>query len=537
MASWVPNPIYGDPNGGDFIDDLGQKWPDPTGKLRDQPAQAAGGSALAPSPLAVDMSKPPSADPLAGNPLATPAAPGAPPKPAPQSADGLGDITSVGAAVPPDPAEIMKTSRNAAGAAASSAPPDPAKARAASMQPSMINATSTTTDKTTGTQGLDKGSKAAIQSATGEANAAATSAGNAQVQQLTDTANLERKQATDAYGRGVNQYFEAWGQRNVQDQIVRDTTQRLEQNAQFKPDRAALFRGDHGLLFGISSAIAAMAGGWMMGRGMTRNNPFLDSITKMIDEDANDQIAQNSAVYRELTRKLGSAEAAQKELKARMYQAVNDTIESQTRFEKADLVQKGAAGVMAQVDAKVAQNKLDAAKMTADTVTRQVQTRTQNQLVPNTAAYGGVDVTDPKEYARVGKVSDLSNFASEAESLVKDGTLADNVGWFDEGWNQTKDMITRGHARTPGQARVDALKSRWELLNRADWASEPNGQETQQRLSAIAFPKNDSEIPLFQQRVREVMNAADPGGKYRFAAKAMGSRPNTVESGRTPIVR
>ncbi len=535
MASWVPNPIYGDPNGGDYIDDFGKKWPDPTGQLRDQPAQAAG-AATGTNPLALDMGKPPQVDPLAGNSLAMSAPPGAPPAPAPKSADGLGDITSVGAVVPPDPSEILKTSGNAAGAAASSGPPDPAKARAASM-PAMIPATTTTTDSTTGSQGLDKGSKAAIQGATEEANTAATAAGNAQVQQLTDTAALERKQSTDAYARGVNNYFQAWGERQTQDQIVRDTTARLEENAKFKPDRSALFRGDTGLLFGITSAIAAMAGGWMMGRGMTQRNVFLDSITKMIDDDANDQINQNSAVYRELTRKLGSSEAAAKELKARMYQSVNDTIEAQTRFEKADLVQKGAAGVMAQVDAKIAQNKLDAAKMTADTVTRQVQTRTQTQMVPNAAAYGGVDVTDPKEYARVGKVSDLSNFASEAESLVKDGTLADNVGWFDEGWNQTKDLVTRGHSRTPGQARVDALKSRWELLNRADWASEPNGQETQQRLSAIAFPKNDSEIPLFQQRVREVMNAADPGGKYRFAAKAMGNQPNAVERGRTPIVR
>lgn len=526
MATWTPNPIYGDPNGGDYTDDLGRVWPDPTGELRDT-ASAPAAAPVAPNPLSLQPAAP--GDPLAGNPLSMPA-PGAPTPPAPAPGSGDLGITGVGAVVPPDPAEIMRTSRPD-GNAAPSAPPDPAKARASSP---FVNVSQTTTDRSTQTSGLSAESKANVQSATDDANKAATAAGDAQVSQMNAEADLQRKQARDAYARGVNTYFEAWGQRQVQDQIVRDTSARLEQAAQFKPDRSALFRGDNGILFGIASAIAAMAGGWMMGRGQTGQNPFLGSIMKMIDDDANDQIAQNSAVYRDLTRQLGSAEAAAKELKARMLGAVNDTIESQTRFEKADLVQKGAAQVMAQVQAKIAQNRMDAAKLTADNVAKTVQTRTQSQLVPNAQAFGGVDVTKPEEYARVGKISSLANLATEAESLAKDGTLAGNVGLFDSVWGATKRAV---NARDPGQARVDRLKALWELAQRADWKTEPNGQAVQERLSTISFPQNDSEIPLFLQSMREALNAADPGGKYRFAAQALGNRPNVVESGRAPIVR
>jgi hypothetical protein len=215
-----------------------------------------------------------------------------------------------------------------------------------------------------------------------------------------------------------------------------------------------------------------------------------------------------------------------------MLGAVNDTIEAQARFEKSELVQKGSAGVMARVQAEQAKNNLEREKLVARNVQTSVQKR--SQLVANPAAYGGIDVSDPKEYARVGKVQAIENFATNAESLAKTGELADNVGLLDEGWNWVADAVRQ---RSPGAAKVDALKADWELMMRSGWASEPNGEETQRRLSQIAFPRSDAEIPLFLQRVREARNAADPGGRYRIAARAMGNQPKAVETGRTPIVR
>jgi hypothetical protein len=253
---------------------------------------------------------------------------------------------------------------------------------------------------------------------------------------------------------------------------------------------------------------------------------------RMVDDNAQDQIEANSHVYQVLTQKLGSAQAAQKELKARMLGAVNDTIEAQSRFEKGELVQKGAAGVMAQVQAEQAKNRLDVEKAVARQTTHTVQKKTQ--LVANPAAFGGVDVRDPKEYARVGKVQALTNFATDAESLAQTGELGASVGFLDEKWDWAADAL---HARSPGAAKVEALKSKWETAMRSSWESEPNGQEVQRRLSLLAFPRQDSEIPLFLQNVREAVNAADPGGRYRIAARAMGNTPKVTQTGRVPIVK
>lgn len=402
---------------------------------------------------------------------------------------------------------------------------------AADRGPAMI--AQTTTDSQTSTTGVDKAGAANIRQAGSEMNDAQRQAGQAAVDARKGDGQLEMRQASDAYGRGVNTYFEQALALQAQDDIIQNTSARLEETARFKPDRTSLFRGDNGVLFGISAAISAMAGGWLMGQGITKTNVYLDSVMRMIDDDARDQVESNSLVYQELTKRLGSAQAAQRELKARMLGAVNDTIDAQSRFQRGEQIMKGAGAAMATVEAEIAKNRLDVEKAVAKNETRTVQKRTQQ--VPNPAVTGGINVEDPKEYARVGKVSALANLGAEARSLSANGGLAGNVGLLDEaagkvaGWFNAKGV--------PAQ-RVEQLRSRWELIQRADWASEPNGQETQQRLSSIGFPQNDAGIPLFIQAVNEALNSADPGGRYRMAARAMGNRPNTSESGsRTPIVR
>jgi hypothetical protein len=438
-------------------------------------------------------------------------------------------LPGLGAAEPfPIPTPGLADQQGAGGGA----PPFPMDPRgAADRQPAMIPQTVTETSKST--TGPDAATTANINAATGDANAAAQAAGTAKVGELNATADLERKQSQDAYGRGVNNYFESLAQMQTQDEIVRETSTRLENAAKFKPDRTQLFQGDTGVLFGISAAVAAMAGGWLMGQGLTGGrNPYLDTVMKMIDDNANDQINANSQVYQELTRRLGTAEGAKRELKARMLESVNQTIEAQSRFEKADLVQKGAASIMADVQKETAKNRMEAAKLTGQTTTKTVQSKTQ--MVQNPAATGGVDVTNPQEYERVGKVGAIQNLVNDAEGLAKSGDLAASVGLFDEAWDWAADAT---RTRSPGAAKVAALKQKWELAMRANWKTEPNGQQVQERLSSISFPRSDSEIPFFLQNVREALNTADPGGKYRVAARSIGQQPNAVESRRIPVVR
>jgi hypothetical protein len=454
------------------------------------------------------------------------------PAPAPHTtapaAPALGTPEGMAAALeaPADPRGMA----DRAGAGAPEPPPDPRGAADRAAQPSMIPVT--TTESTTTTSGVDKKSEAGIRSATDQANQSAQAAGQAEIDERKAAGALEAKQAQDAYGRGVNTYFEQAVALQVQDDVIQETSKRLEETAKFKPDRTALFKGDKGALFGISAGIAAMAGGFLMGLQGGGKNPYLDAILGMVDDNARDQIESNSLVYQELTKRLGSAEAAKRELKARMLGAVNDTIEAQARFEKSELVQKGSAGVMARVQAEQAKNNLEREKLVARNVQTSVQRK--SQMIPNIAATGGIDISDPKEYARVGKVQAVTNFAADVESLAKTGELAASVGLLDEAWDWASDAV---RARSPGAAKVDALKAKWELMMRSDWASEPNGQETQRRLSSISFPRSDAEIPLFQQNVREAVNAVDPGGRYRIAARAMGNTPKATETGRTPIVR
>jgi len=491
-----------------YTDPTGQVWPEP-------PATGA-----------------PVADPMSG----APAGPGAAPQPFTPvpvvNPAAQPNMQPAGPAVyPPDmpPPDPRGMADKAGGG--TPAPPDDPRGRADMLsQPSMIPVT--TTETATTTTGVDKASAAGIGKATEQANQSALAAGQAQIDERNAAAALEQKQARDAYGRGVNTYFEQAAALQVQDDIVQQTSERLDAAAKFKPDRTALFKGDNGALFGISAAVAAMAGGFLMGLQGQKENPYLKAILGMIDDNARDQVESNSMVYQELTKRLGSAEAAKKELKARMLGAVSDTIDAQARFEKSELVQKGSAGIMSQVQAEQAKNNLEREKLVARNVSTTVQKKTA--MVPNPAATGGIDLSDPKEYAKVGKVQAVANFAADVESLAKTGELAASVGFFDEKFDYVADSL---RVRSPGAAKVDALKAKWELMMRSDWASEPNGQETQRRLSTISFPRSDAEIPLFQQNVREALNSADPGGRYRIAARAMGNSPKVVQTGRTPIVR
>lgn len=479
----------------------------------------------------------PAVDPAA-NPGMIPVGPSvypSPPQPVNNKFGGFGSSDPTGPAVTPSgqPPAPFPDPRGAADRAAVTPPaPFPDPRGAADRQPALIP--STTTETTRQTTGPDKATVANINAATADANAAAQAGGQAQADLATASAGLERQQSQEAYGRGVNDYFTRAGEMQTQDEIIRETSARLEDAAKFKPDRTQLFQGDTGLLFGISAAVAAMAGGWLMGQGLTGGkNPYLDTVLRMIDDNANDQIAANSQVYQELTRRLGSAEAAKRELKARMAEALNQTIEAKGRFEKADLVQRGAAVAMADVQKEVAKNRLEAAKLTGQTTTKTVQSRTQ--MVANPAAMPfGIDPSDPKQAARIERVGMLDALVREAESLNKSGELAANTGLIDEAVGGVKRFF---RSRDPGQKRVEDFRAALQLINRADWASEPNGAEIQRQLSQIGVPENDAEIPQALARLRTILNAADPGGRLRTVRRQMGDQPAAVETRRIPVVR
>src|SRR5688572_10871574 len=182
----------------------------------------------------------------------------APPAPAPlASPEGL--TAAMDAPFPQDPRGAADRVGGAPGG--DPFPMDPRGA--ADRQPAMVPVTQT--ESSTQTTGPDAATAKNINAATGEANKAAEAAGTAKVGELHATADFERKEAQGQYGRGVNDFFTRAGELKTQDEIIRETSAALEDAAKFKPDRTALFSGDNGTLFGISAAVAAMAGGWLMG--------------------------------------------------------------------------------------------------------------------------------------------------------------------------------------------------------------------------------------------------------------------------------
>src|SRR5688572_9447339 len=156
-GAWTPNEeLYG-PGGGDYTDDLGISTPDPWGVLA--PSAAPPGVADF-----VSQIRPPA--PIGPQPIAHPN-PAAPdraadlsaqlslPVPTPGSADRQGAVT----------------------------PPVP-RPGSADLAPAMIPVTTTTTDTSLQTSGLDAGSAAKVEAAGQAANTAAGAAGAAQVDTL-----------------------------------------------------------------------------------------------------------------------------------------------------------------------------------------------------------------------------------------------------------------------------------------------------------------------------------------------------------------
>lgn len=514
MAGWEANEEMYGPGGGDFTDELGNVTPDPYGAL----APAAPPAAPVISPMM---------DPVTGLPANMQLSVVQPDK-----------NQGVAAAAAGAPALAPPDLRPGQGNAAPVEPPDltPGQGNQPPPGPAMVPVTQTSSSTSTSTSGLDPKSAANIRGAGQSANEAADEVGRVEANNLDAQAGQMRSTAQADYSRGVQSYYQQWGQLQTQEEIASETDRRLQEAAKFKPDRTALFRGDTGLLFGISAAVAAMAGGWLMGQGLTGGkNPYLDTIMQMIDDDARDQISSNSATMQELTRIYGDAKAAGKDLKARMLQSVNDTIAAQNKFQDADQVQRGSAVVMARVEAEKAKNDMETAKLTANTVTKQHQTQSQTSMVANPALTQGFDLNNPKVVETVGKVGALENLLSEANSLAGNKSLEGSVGFLDKKIDAVKGWFD---ANSVPEQRVAALRAKWELVQRANWASEPNGAATQERLSSIAFPQNDAGIPQFLANVREALNTVDPGGRYRAVNRGMGQRPAASETGnRTPVVR
>lgn len=486
MAQWRPNPtLYGE-GGGEFVDDAGQVWPDPWGTL--QANQQQPNPAVAPrAPELSGGGAPLPAPPPGLAEFVAPQAPYVDPA-APKGTHGMvptaeeartADLTAQVAAPVPTPGFANKP----AGAPPT---PTPGFADAGATQ----TTTSTTTEK--GSTGLsDEAQKrqgANITQVAGAKNAevnASVAHGNLAANQA---AERSRTLLADA-AAGVEKTA---AQIAINDHIQNEVNRKMQEGAEWRPDRAELFSGDRGVAFGLMSAVAAMAGAWMQGRGLTGANPYLPTIMKMIDDNVQDQVRRNSSSVQFLKEKKGDLKAAMLELKQRQLAYAQQRLDGLALRDSSELLRAGVEKTRTEMQAKNAeweQEKRQALERTETKKTTSTLTR-----APKPANVAGQQAA--------GALRQLDRIIGDLQMAEKSGALSSVTGWQDKiGANGFQEFF--GGLPPEQQRAVNALRE-LELINRADWKSEPNGQAVQERLSQIGIAKNDRDIPVMMQRLNSL---------------------------------
>jgi hypothetical protein len=447
----------------DPLEQKRQQW------LREAEAEVAARPAM--SPLS-DMS----ASQLAGavNPNVTPTPAG--PALAPPGASG-----------PPDPMKAFAASAPAPAAA----PPDPAAAYAASGP---AYATETTKSKTE--QGMSDADAKAQRGLIGEARGAQEKATASETEARRVAIDQDAQEQTRRLNEAAEEQKTMAAKQAVLDLQESEVKRKLQAGANWRPDRAELFSGSTGAARGILAAISVIAGGLMQGRGMTRDNQFLTAINEMIDENVADQVRQNSASIQHLREQKGDIQSAAAELKKRQLEFATQKLNARAALSKVPAAQAGLVAFNDASTAQIAQWNAEQEKA----LRKQVSTTISKHTAPVGPA--APKALSPQQAAAGTQVRALDRAINVLEQAEKSGDLAAVVGWQSKlGANSVQEFFG---GLPPGQQKALTALRELEMLNRADWKSEPNGQAVQERLASIGIPTNDREIPVALERMRKM---------------------------------
>ena len=417
MATWRPNETLYGPGGGEFVDDAGGIWPDPFGTLNaplqvaapvpgpnaGAPAQGApGGGGMSSDPATVAAFQA-ATTPQPAPPPEAHAPPGLPTREA-----DLTDQLDQGAKLPPTPQPGFADGGVAGGA---STPPAPQPGLADTLETSSSGGSSEqgSTGLSTEAQQRQGANITAVAGAQAGARDAAAQYGTLQAQQ----AEAHSKELLAQAAEGVEKTA---AQLAVQDHIQEQVQKRMNAGAEWRPDRSELFHNDHGVAFGLMAAVAAMAGAWMQGRGLTGQNPYLPTIMRMIDDNVQDQVRKNSMVMQKLREDKGDIKAAILELKQRQPHFAQMRLDGLTMKDQSDLMRAGVEKTrqdMQAQDAKWEQEKRQALERTE---TRKVTQTFSHDVKPNPAATAE---RNPQQ-ARAESVSRLTDDLGKKAGLIRD---------------------------------------------------------------------------------------------------------------------
>lgn len=410
MAQWVAKPdLYG-AGGGEFIDDTGTVWPDPWGTLAPPAAAPSQGEIMngMPSSAAqvgefLQATAPQPTPPAAPHEAPT----GAPPL---QSPEGM--AAALDAPMPPTPTPGFAEQNAAAGGGAAPAPrPGFADVKEGTTS-SRTSETGSTglSDEAQARQGANI--SAVVDAKQGERDAAAQFAALE-----ADQAAARSKQILTEAAQGLEKTA---AQIALNDHVQSQVDAKMKAGAEWRPDRTELFHGDRGAAFGIMAAIAAMAGAWMQGRGLTQKNPYLPTILKIIDDNANDQVRRNSTTMQLLREQKGDLRAAALELRQRQASYAKQRLEGLALKDQSDLMRAGVAKTTAALDAQIAQWEQEKRQSLERTETNKiVKTFSQSQSQSQTIGAGPAGGERTPDQAKAQAVFDAANRAYKSAGLIR----------------------------------------------------------------------------------------------------------------------
>lgn len=409
--------------------------------------------------------------------------------PAPATAPAASPAVT-GARPPPDPAQAFQAS-----ATAPAAPPS-------LPDPQVVY--DTTTQKSTASSGMSKEGAERQGARVAEAGNAQRDASQAETEARQQAALADEDEQRLRLNEAAEQEKKRAAEQAVNDYKLREVESRYQAASDWRPDRTELFSGSTGAARGVLAAISVIAGGWMQGRGMTRDNQFLGAITKMIDDNVADQVRKNSQTIQFLRERKGDLQSAAAELKKRQMQYATQTLEARAALNKAPAVQAGIAAFKKNADAQTAVWDADQRKALERTVTETVAKTTAPRL---TGAPG--KPASEAEMKAAANINEAADILADIDS-VSDDDLTTVVGYgnmkplgilpSDNDVKRTLGLATKG------QVRAQNALERYQRLAYMAMTREPNGQLAG-ILAKVGMPQSDSELPEFKRNLkRELAN-------------------------------
>jgi hypothetical protein len=241
----------------------------------------------------------------------------------------------------------------------------------------------------------------------------------------------------------------------LNDHVQSQVDAKMKAGAEWRPDRTELFHGDRGAAFGIMAAIAAMAGAWMQGRGLTQQNPYLPTILKIIDDNANDQVRRNSTTMQFLREQKGDLRAAALELKQRQAGFAKQRLEGLALKDQSDLMRAGVAKTIAALDAQNAVWEQEKRQSLERTETNKI-VKTFSQTQATGAGPAGGERT-PDQAKAQGTFDAIGNFGQKA-GLIRgpDGKWRVGGGAFPPAALERINPFSDDSIMAAGEAAVEA---------------------------------------------------------------------------------